>query len=250
MTENRPAGEESLMSHLLELRSRLVKALLTLAIVFIALIPFANDIYSLLAKPLLDDLHGGQLIATAPLGAFTVPLKCAFFAALMISVPMILYQLWAFIAPGLYKNEKRLARPLLVVATLLFYAGCAFTYFGLLPVMFGYLFSITPEGVVMMPDIGEYLDFVLVMFLAGGVSFEVPIAVIIAVLLGWVKPAQLSEWRGYVIVAIFIIAAIITPPDGLSQLMLAIPMCLLYEIGIIASRVLVRNRKIDLTARS
>ena len=235
MTENRPVGEESLMSHLLELRSRLVKALLTLAIVFIALIPFANDIYSLLAKPLLDDLHGGQLIATAPLGAFTVPLKCAFFAALMISVPMILYQLWAFIAPGLYKNEKRLARPLLVVATLLFYAGCAFTYFGLLPVMFGYLFSITPEGVV---------------FLAGGVSFEVPIAVIIAVLLGWVKPAQLSEWRGYVIVAIFIIAAIITPPDGLSQLMLAIPMCLLYEIGIITSRILVRNRKIDLAARS
>jgi sec-independent protein translocase protein TatC len=143
-----------------------------------------------------------------------------------------------------------MARPLLVVATLLFYAGCTFTYFGLLPVMFGYLFSITPEGVTMMPDIGEYLDFVLIMFLAGGISFEVPVAVIIAVLLGWVKPAQLSEWRGYVIVAIFIIAAIITPPDGLSQLMLAIPMCLLYEIGILAARFVVKNRKIDLTARS
>ncbi len=249
MSDSKPA-EESLMSHLLELRSRLVKALMTLALVFVALVPFANDIYSLLAMPLLDDLQGGQLIATAPLGAFTVPLKCAFFAALMIAMPMMLYQLWAFVAPGLYKNEKRMARPLLVVATLLFYAGCTFTYFGLLPVMFGYLFSITPEGVTMMPDIGEYLDFVLIMFLAGGISFEVPVAVIIAVLLGWVKPAQLSEWRGYVIVAIFIIAAIITPPDGLSQLMLAIPMCLLYEIGILAARFVVKNRKIDLTARS
>ncbi|HNV82662.1 MAG TPA: twin-arginine translocase subunit TatC [Arenimonas sp.] len=249
MSDPKPA-EESLMSHLLELRSRLVKALMTLALVFVVLVPFANDIYSLLAKPLLDDLQGGQLIATAPLGAFTVPLKCAFFAALMIAMPMMLYQLWAFVAPGLYKNEKRMARPLLVVATLLFYAGCTFTYFGLLPVMFGYLFSITPEGVTMMPDIGEYLDFVLIMFLAGGISFEVPVAVIIAVLLGWVKPAQLSEWRGYVIVAIFIIAAIITPPDGLSQLMLAIPMCLLYEIGILAARFVVKNRKIDLTARS
>jgi sec-independent protein translocase protein TatC len=248
MMESRPASEETLMSHLLELRSRLVKALLAVALVFIALIPLANDIYSLLAKPLLDDLHGGQLIATAPLGAFTVPLKCAFFAALMIAMPMVLYQLWAFIAPGLYQSEKRLARPLLFVATLLFYAGCAFTYFGLLPVMFGYLFSITPEGVAMMPDIGEYLDFVLVMFLAGGVSFEVPIAVMVAVLLGWVTPAQLAEWRGYVIVGMFIIAAIITPPDGLSQLMLAIPMCLLYEIGIIISRVLIRNRKADATA--
>lgn len=244
MTEAKPP-EESLMSHLLELRSRLMKAMLTLAIVFIVLVPFANDIYSLLAKPLLDDLHGGQLIAIKPLGAFTVPLKCAFFAALMISIPVILYQIWAFVAPGLYKSEKRLARPLLVVATLLFYGGCAFTYFGLLPVMFKYLFSITPEGVAMMPDIGEYLDFVLVMFLAGGVSFEVPIAVIIAVLLGWVKPSQLGEWRGYVIVGIFIIAAVITPPDGLSQLMLAIPMCLLYELGILVARLLVRNRKVD-----
>lgn len=249
MTDAKPA-EESLMSHLLELRLRLVKALASLALVFVVLIPFANDIYSLLAKPLLDDLQGGQLIATAPLGAFTVPLKCAFFAALLIAMPMILYQLWAFVAPGLYKNEKRLARPLLVAATLLFYAGCAFTYFGLLPVMFGYLSSITPEGVTMMPDIGEYLDFVLIMFLAGGVSFEVPVAVIITVLLGWVKPAQLSEWRGYVVVVIFIIAAVITPPDGLSQLMLAIPMCLLYELGVIAARLLVRNRKIDLSARS
>ena len=250
MNEARPKNEESLMSHLLELRSRLVKAVVAILLVFVALIPLANNIYSVLAQPLLKDLQGGTLIATAPLGAFTVPMKCAFFAALMITMPFVLYQLWAFVAPGLYKSEKRLARPLLLVATILFYLGCSFIYFGMLPVMFGYLFSITPEGVTMMPDIGEYLDFVLIMFLAGGVSFEVPVAVIIAVLLGWVTPAQLSEWRGYVIVAIFIIAAIITPPDGLSQLMLAIPMCLLYEVGVIAARILVRKRKIDLTARS
>jgi sec-independent protein translocase protein TatC len=237
-----PAREESLMSHLLELRVRLVKALAAVVIVFVCLLPFANDIYTFIAKPLLADLHGGQLIATAPLGAFTVPMKCAFFAALMIAMPIVMYQLWAFIAPGLYQNEKKLARPLLIIATLLFYAGCAFTYFGLLPVMFGYLFNITPEGVTMMPDIGQYLDFVLVMFLAGGVSFEVPVAVFILVLLGWVKPAQLSEWRGYVIVGIFIIAAIITPPDGLSQLMLAIPMCLLYELGILAAKLMLRSK--------
>lgn len=247
MTGSKPA-EESLMSHLLELRSRLVKATLTLLIVFVLLVPFANDIYSWLAKPLLDDLHGGHIVAIKVLGGFTAPLKCAFFAALMISMPMILYQLWAFVAPGLYKSEKRLARPLLLVATMLFYAGCSFTYYLLLPAMFGFLSTTSPEGVVNTPDIGEYLDFVTVMFLAGGVSFEVPIAVMISVLLGWVKPAQLSEWRGYVIVAIFIIAAVITPPDGLSQLMLAIPMCLLYEIGIIASRFLIRNRKVDATA--
>jgi sec-independent protein translocase protein TatC len=164
-----------------------------------------------------------------------------FFAALMIAMPVVLYQIWAFVAPGLYQNEKKLARPLLFAATLLFYLGCAFTYFALLPVMFAYLNSTAPAGVTMMTDIGHYLDFVLVMFLAGGVSFEVPIAVIIAVILGWVKPEQLSEWRGYVIVAIFIIAAILTPPDGLSQIMLALPMCALYEIGVIMARLVAKK---------
>ena len=249
MTDSQPA-EESLMSHLLELRSRLVKALMTLALVFAALIPMANDLYSAIAEPMLKSLNGGHIVAIKVLGGFTVPLKCAFFTALLISMPMILYQLWAFVAPGLYKSEKRLASPLLIAATILFYLGCAFTYFGLLPMMFGLLLSSTPDGVVNMPDIGDYLDFIVIMFLAGGVSFEVPVAVIIAVLLGWVKPAQLSEWRGYVIVAIFIIAAIITPPDGLTQLMVAVPMCLLYEIGVITARFMVRNRKVDATAES
>jgi sec-independent protein translocase protein TatC len=233
--------EETLMSHLLELRARLVKALIAVSVVFVCLLPFANDIYSLLAKPLLSDLQGGNLIAIKPLGAFTVPLKSTFFVAFMIAMPVVLYQLWAFVAPGLYQKERKMARPLLIVTILLFYIGCAFTYFALLPVMFSFLSSTPPEGVKLMPDIGEYLDFVLVMFLAGGISFEVPVAVFVLVLLGVVKPAQLAEWRGYVVVAIFILAAIITPPDGLSQLMLAIPMCLLYELGILAARLLVRK---------
>ncbi len=156
----------------------------------------------------------------------------------MLAAPMVLYQLWAFVAPGLYQREKRLARPLLVAATTLFYAGCAFTYFVLLPVMFAYLSSTAPTGVRMMTDIAHYLDFLLVMFLAGGISFEVPVAVLIAVILGWVTPTQLAAWRGYVIVAIFIIAAILTPPDGLSQIMLAVPMCLLYEAGVLVARLL------------
>jgi sec-independent protein translocase protein TatC len=241
MSEQSPR-EETLMSHLIELRSRLVKALIAVIIVFVCLLPFANELYTQLVKPVLENLHNGQLVAIAPLGGFTVPLKCAFFAALMIAMPVVMYQIWAFVAPGLYQNEKKLARPLLIIATLLFYLGCAFTYFALLPVMFGFLFNTTPEGVTNTPDIGQLLDFILVLFVAGGISFEVPVAVFIMVLLGWVTPAQLSEWRGYVIVAIFIIAAIITPPDGLSQLMLAIPMCLLYELGIIAARILLKSK--------
>ena len=231
--------EESLIAHLLELRTRLLRAVLAVSLAFAGLLPFADRLYSLLAAPLLRSLpKGGQLIAIEVTSTFFVPMKLAFFAALMLAMPVVLYQLWAFVAPGLYQQEKRLARPILVAATLLFYAGCAFTYFLLLPVMFAYLSSTAPAGVTMMTDISHYLDFVLVMFLAGGVSFEVPVGVMIAVILGWVTPAQLSDWRGYVIVAIFIIAAIITPPDGLSQIMLALPMCLLYELGVLMARLL------------
>ncbi len=231
--------EESLIAHLLELRTRLLRAVLAVALAFAAMLPFADRLYSLIAAPLLRTLpKGGQLIAIEVTSTFFVPMRLAFFAALMLAMPVVLYQLWAFVAPGLYQQEKRLARPILIAATALFYAGCAFTYFLLLPVMFAYLSSTAPAGVAMMTDISHYLDFILVMFLAGGVSFEVPVAVMIAVILGWVTPKQLSEWRGYVIVAIFIIAAIITPPDGLSQIMLAVPMCLLYEAGVLMARLL------------
>ena len=176
------------------------------------------------------------MIAVDPAGGFFVPMKLAFFAALFVSAPWLLYQALAFVAPGLYQKEKKLAMPLLVSAVLLFYAGCAFAYFLVLPAVFGFLTKFTPDVVQMMPDLGKYVDFVLVIFLAFGASFELPIALVILVALGWVTPKQLKEWRGYAVVAIFVIAAIITPPDVVSQLMLAIPMMVLYELGIIASR--------------
>ena len=243
------AGEQSLISHLLELRSRLLRAVLAVGLIFVALLPFSDGLYSRLAEPLLRSLPAGsQLIAIEVTSGFFVPMKLVFFLALLLSAPFVLYQLWAFVAPGLYQREKRLARPILVSATVLFYAGCAFTFFALLPVMFAYLASTAPAGVRMMTDIGHYLDFVLVMLLAGGISFEVPVAVMIAVILGWVTARQLSEWRGYVIVAIFIIAAILTPPDGLSQIMLAVPMCLLYELGVLMARLLRRRAEADARA--
>jgi sec-independent protein translocase protein TatC len=241
-----PPGEQSLVSHLLELRSRLLKAVLAIGGVFLALLPFSDALYTALAEPLLRTLPAGsQLVAIEVTSGFFVPMKLAFVTALLIAAPFALYQLWAFVAPGLYQREKRLARPILVAATVLFYAGCAFTFYVLLPVMFAYLTSTAPAGVRMMTDISHYLDFVLVMLLAGGVSFEVPVAVMIAVILGWVTAKQLGEWRGYVIVAIFIIAAILTPPDGLSQVMLAVPMCLLYEAGILMARLLRHRAEVD-----
>lgn len=232
-------GELPLMAHLLELRQRLLYAVVAVMAVFLLLLPFANELYAWLAQPLLKTLpEGGQLVAIDVASTFFVPMKLAFYSALFIAAPAVLYQVWAFVAPALYEKEKKLARPLLLAASLLFYLGCAFTFYLLLPVMFGYLNSTAPAGVAMMTDIGKYLDFVLVLLLAGGVSFEVPIAVLVAVLLGWVKVEQLVEWRGYIIVAIFIIAAVITPPDGLSQIMLAVPMCLLYEAGLLMARVM------------
>lgn len=230
-------GESSLIDHLVELRSRLLRAITGLAIALVALLPFANRLYGWFAQPLLDKLpQGAQLIAVEVASPFFAPLKLAFFAAVLLTMPWLLYQAWAFVAPGLYKREKKLALPLLVSAVLLFYGGCAFAFFIVLPAVFGFLTAITPEGVAMMTDINAYLNFVLVIFLAFGISFELPVALVILVLLGWVTPAQLREWRGYAIVGMFILAAVITPPDVVSQLLLAIPMCLLYEAGIIAAR--------------
>ena len=206
------------------------------------MLPFANRLYGAFAQPLLDKLpQGAHLIAVEVASPFFAPLKLALFAAVMITMPWLLYQAWAFVAPGLYRREKKLALPLLVSAVVLFYAGCAFAFFIVLPAVFGFLTAVTPEGVAMMTDINAYLNFVLVIFLAFGISFQLPVALVILVLLGWVTPAQLREWRGYAVVGIFILAAVITPPDVISQLLLAIPMCLLYEAGIIASRMLVRR---------
>jgi sec-independent protein translocase protein TatC len=235
--------QSRLIDHLIELRSRLMRAVAGLLVVLVALLPFANRLYAWLAEPLLAKLPaGGKLIATGVASPFFAPVKLAFFTAVFATMPWLLYQAWAFVAPGLYQREKRLATPLLVSAVLLFYAGCAFAYFLVLPAVFGFLTKVTPEGVAMMTDIQAYLDFVLVIFLAFGASFELPVALVILVLLGWVTPKQLREWRGYAVVGIFVIAAVITPPDVVSQLLLAVPMMILYEAGIIAARLAAPKR--------
>ena len=232
-------GEGSLIDHLIELRMRLMRGLAGTGIVLLCLLPFANRLYGLLAQPLLDKLpEGAHLIAIEVASPFFAPLKLAFFTALVVTMPWLLYQAWAFVAPGLYKREKRLAMPLLASAVALFYIGCAFAFFLVLPSVFKFLTLVTPDGVSMMTDINAYLNFVLVIFLAFGLSFELPVALVILVLLGWVTTDQLRESRGYAVVGVFVLAAIITPPDVVSQLMLAVPMCLLYEAGIIAARLL------------
>ncbi|MDH5835032.1 twin-arginine translocase subunit TatC [Luteimonas kalidii] len=244
-------GASSLIEHLVELRSRLLRAIVGLAIALFALLPFANRLYGWFAQPLLDKLpEGAQLIAVEVASPFFAPLKLALFAAVLVTMPWLLYQAWAFVAPGLYKREKRLALPLLVSAVALFYAGCAFAFFLVLPAVFGFLTAVTPDGVAMMTDINAYLNFVLVIFLAFGISFELPVALVILVLLGWVTPAQLREWRGYAVVGMFVLSAIITPPDVVSQLMLAIPMCLLYEAGILAARMVAPRSGADADAEA
>ena len=242
-TDRDPAdATPRLIDHLVELRSRLLRAVAGLVLVTLVLLPFGNDLYAWLAAPLLAKLPaGGQLIAVEVASPFFAPVKLAFFAALMVSTPWLLYQAWAFVAPGLYRREKRLAVPLLASAVTLFYGGCAFAYFLVLPAVFAFLHEVTPDGVAMMTDLNAYLDFVLVVFLAFGSSFELPVALVILVLLGWVTPAQLREWRGYAIVGIFIIAAVITPPDVISQLLLALPMIALYEAGILAAHAVSRR---------
>jgi sec-independent protein translocase protein TatC len=232
--------ESSLIEHLVELRSRLVRALLGLGVVLLALLPFTRSIYTWLAQPLVSQLPAGQtMIAMNPAGAFFAPMKLTFFVAVFIAVPWLLYQAWAFVAPGLYQREKRLALPLLGSAVVLFYAGCAFAYFLVLPAVFHFLTNFTPDVIAITPDANAYLDFVLVLFFAFGSSFELPVALVIAALLGWVTPEQLRQGRGYAIVGIFVVAAVLTPPDVVSQLLLAIPMCLLYELGIVAARAVV-----------
>ena len=239
MTARSGPAEESLMGHLLELRARLLRGVVAVLAVFLGLMPFASQLYERFSAPLLSKLpSGSQLQAIDVAGGFFIPIKLAFFAALLVAMPYLIYQAWAFVAPGLYQSEKKLARPILLAAVALFYVGCAFAWFLVLPMVFGFLAMFTPDTVTMIPDVARYLDFVLVILLAFGLSFELPVAVVILVVLGVVTPAQLREARGYVVVGVFILAAVITPPDVVSQLMLAIPLCLLYEIGIVAGAVL------------
>jgi sec-independent protein translocase protein TatC len=242
--EGEEGTEQTFISHLVELRARLLKAVAAVLIVLLALLPFANRLYHFIAEPLLDRLPGdAKMVAIDVASPFFTPLRLTFFLALFIAMPVVLYQAWRFVAPGLYRHEKRLAMPLLVSSVALFYAGCAFAYWFVLPNVFRFLLGITPEGVSMMTDIGRYLDFVLTMFLAFGLCFEIPIAVVIVTSLGWVTTAQLSANRPYVIFGVFVVAAIVAPPDVVSMIMLAIPMCLLYELGVVATRVLVNSSR-------
>lgn len=227
---------ESFISHLIELRDRLIRVVLGILLSFICLFPFANKLYTLLAQPLIAKLPAGaHLIATAVTTPFLVPLKVALLAALLVSLPHTLYQLWNFVAPGLYAHEKKLIGPLVVSSTLLFLVGMAFAYFLVFPVVFGFFVSTAPEGVQVMTDIGNYLDFVIALFIAFGMAFEVPVIVVALVSFGWVSVEKLKEVRSYVIVGAFVIGAIFTPPDVVSQIMLAVPLWLLYELGIIAA---------------
>lgn len=235
-------GEQPLIEHLVELRARLIRAVAAVLVVFLGLVPFAHRLYAWLAQPLVERLpEGTQMVAIDVVTPFFTPIKLAFFTAVFATVPFLLYQAWAFVAPGLYRRERRYALPLLLSAIGLFYLGCAFAYFVVLPLLFAFLTGITPEGVAMMTDISRYLDFVLVLFLVFGLCFEVPVAVVILVLLGVVSVEQLRQARPYVIVGAFVVAAIATPPDVLSQILLAVPMCLLYELGIVAARFLTRG---------
>jgi sec-independent protein translocase protein TatC len=212
--EGEEGTEQTFISHLVELRARLLKAVAAVLIVLVALLPFANRLYHFIAEPLLDRLPGdAKMVAIDVASPFFTPLRLTFFLALFIAMPVVLYQAWRFVAPGLYRHEKRLAMPLLVSSVALFYAGCAFAYWLVLPNVFRFLLGITPEGVSMMTDIGRYLDFVLTMFLAFGLCFEIPIAVVIVTSLGWVTTAQLTANRPYVIFGVFVVAAVVAPPD-------------------------------------
>ena len=235
--------EQPFISHLIELRTRLLRVVSGVLLVFVALSPFSNPIYSMLAGPLTRHMPAqSSMIAIDVLSPFLTPLKFTLVLAVFITIPWILYQVWAFIAPGLYQKEKRLALPVLISSTLLFYCGMAFAYFVIMPIFFAFITSTAPEGVAVMTDINRYLDFVMTIFFAFGVAFEVPVATVILVLIGIVTPEAMAAKRPYIIVGAFVVGMLLTPPDVISQTLLAVPMWLLFEIGIFVSRLLLRRR--------
>jgi sec-independent protein translocase protein TatC len=238
--------EQSFMEHLIELRSRLLKALLAVFLILLVLLPFSQRLYALLAAPLMAHLPAGSnMIAIDVASPFLTPFKFALMLAFVLAIPAVFYQLWAFVAPALYRKEQRLAKPLLYSSVILFYCGCLFAYFIVFPVMFGFFTSMAPAGVAVMTDISKYLDFVMTMFIAFGVTFEVPIAVIILVATGIISVDKLVEMRPYVIVGAFTVGMFLTPPDVFSQTLVAVPMCLLFELGLLLCRILVPARVHD-----
>ncbi len=236
-------AEGTLLSHLVELRSRLLKVAAAIVAVFIVLLPFARQIFVLVSQPLRDVLPGNQMIATAVASPLLTPFKLTFFVALFIAMPVVLYQTWAFVAPGLYKKEKRFAVPLLASSILLFYAGIAFAYFVVFPLMFGFFTAVAPDGVEVMTDIASYLDFISMIVLAFGIAFEVPVATVLVVWTGLTTPAKLAKARPYVFLLAFVMGMFLTPPDIISQTLLAVPVYLLYELGIFMSRFFVPDRE-------
>ena len=235
--------DNSFVAHLIEMRDRLLRAVLAVVILFVVLFPWAQDLYALLARPLLAALpQGGQMIATEVTTPFFVPVKVTMMTAFLLAMPWVFYQAWAFVAPGLYQHEKRIGVPLVIASVILFVLGMAFAYFLVFPVVFGFIVGVAPQGVAVMTDIGKYLDFVITLFMAFGITFEVPVAVVLLVRMGMVSIAKLREIRPYVIVGAFVIGAVFTPPDVISQFMLAMPLWVLYELGILVSLMVSKPR--------
>lgn len=233
---------ESFFSHLIEMRNRLVRALIAVLVVFLAIAFWASDLYDLLAMPMMKALpEGTKMIATGVVTPFLVPIKVAMLVAFLIALPYVLYQAWAFVAPGLYNHEKKMVFPLVIASTMLFYLGMTFCYFFVFQTVFKFVYSFAPKSISVAPDIENYLSFVMTMFLAFGVTFEVPVAVVVLVKIGFVTVEKLREIRPYFVVAAFIIAAVVTPPDVVSQLLLAVPLCILFEVGLIVASMMNRS---------
>lgn len=238
--------EQPFISHLLELRTRLIRMIIGILVVFAVLAPFSNQIYTTLAGPLLAHMpEQSSMIAIDVISPFLTPIKLSLVLSVFIAMPWIFFQLWIFVAPGLYQSEKRMALPIIVSSTLLFYGGMAFAYFIIMPIFFAFLTGTAPEGVEVMTDISKYLDFVLVLFFAFGIAFEVPVATVILVLFGVTTPQTLAAKRPYIILGAFVIGMLLTPPDVISQTLLAVPMWILFEIGVIFSRILLRRRAVN-----
>ena len=235
--------EQTLMDHLVELRDRLLHMVLAILIVFVALFAFSEDIFTFAAEPLLNLMpEGTSMIATGVTSPFLVPFKLVLLLSVLLTIPYLLHQMWSFIAPGLYSHEKRMATPLLISSVILFYCGIAFAYFVIFPILFGFFIGIAPEGVAVMTDIGQYLDFIIAIFLAFGIAFEVPVATFLLIAAGIASVDNLASKRPYIIIGAFVIGMLLTPPDVISQSLLAIPIWLLFELGLIASRIFLKGK--------
>jgi sec-independent protein translocase protein TatC len=236
--------EQTLMDHLIELRDRLLRMVLAILIVFVALFSFSEDIFTIAAEPLLHLMpEGTSMIATGVTSPFLVPFKLVLLLSVLLTIPYLLHQMWAFIAPGLYHHEKRMATPLLISSVILFYCGIAFAYFVIFPILFGFFIGIAPEGVAVMTDIGQYLDFIIAIFLAFGIAFEVPVATFLLIAAGVTSVDKLANKRPYIIIGAFVVGMLLTPPDVISQSLLAIPIWLLFELGLIASRIFLKEKE-------